>query len=287
MCKRLACITCYYNFYDCILQEQNLHNFICHMESFNIPVYGVELLLPGQISTTKQYDTWKQVNGTDKNILWQKEALLNIAESFVPSKYDAIAWIDADIKFDNNSWVEDTLTELEFCDFIQLFKHAFWLDIDGNVIQEASTVVNHNTETWEGHTGFAWGCKRETWKRIGGLYDRCFSGGGDKVMASIFTEKEIMLMYKINTYVGSNIEPFLEWYRGIRNVVTNNIEGSVYHAYHGDIRKRQYGSRKLYTHEIDGFKDIVKNQDGVLEWDINTPQLFTDHFKNYFKSRVD
>ena len=47
------------------------------------------------------------------SVLWQKESLLNIALSKLPSDCDKISWIDNDIIFLNDNWVSETSKLLE------------------------------------------------------------------------------------------------------------------------------------------------------------------------------
>jgi hypothetical protein len=285
--NQLAVITCFYNFYNCKLQEQNLHRFIKHINSFNIPVYGVELILPGQAAATINYKNWKQITVTESNIMWQKEVLLNLAEKEVPEEYTVIAWLDADIQIENKKWVDDFYFQLEFCDFVQLFDEAYWLDADNEIERSATTVVNHDPDTWSGHPGFAWGCKRSTWREIGGLYERCFSGGGDRVTAAVFTNKERVLYHKLNQYIGSNNVPFFTWYGKLKNCVAGNIKGNVYHEFHGSSAGRQYKTRKKYTPIINGYTDILKSENGILTWRPGMSSVVIDHFKDYFINRQD
>ena len=285
MVNNIACITCFYNFYNCSLQECNLHSFIQHMSEFNVPVYGVELVLPNQTPATTCYPNWRQVVGEDDSILWQKEALLNLAEKIVPEEYTVLAWVDADIQFENKKWVDDLYTQLEFCDFVQLFTQAHWLDADNNIDQTLPTVINYNPTVWAGHPGFAWSCTRKTWRQIGGLYERCISGGGDRVIAAAITEKMGFIYKKLNKYIGSDQSFFIEWCSHVRGRISSNIPGDVYHKFHGTASNRQYDTRKKYTPSIDAFKDVVKDKDGVLRWNSNVSDEIKQHFKYYFLKR--
>ena len=127
--SNLACVTCHFNFSNFQRPIENLHNFLKNMEEINLPVYGVELVLPDQEIQTKLLPNWINITiDPEKNILWQKEALLNKAETLVPDHYENIAWIDADIFIDDELWVEKTIKELETHDVIHLFQSALLLD---------------------------------------------------------------------------------------------------------------------------------------------------------------
>src|SRR5580698_4618293 len=104
----LALITCHFNFVGYNRPRQNLHRFMLQMRSFGYPLYGVEAYLPEQEPFTRGWKGWKQIKIGNDQILFQKEALLNVAETLVPAEYDKIAWVDADIWFENLKWFEMT-----------------------------------------------------------------------------------------------------------------------------------------------------------------------------------
>lgn len=291
--SKLAVITCHFNFSDFNNPINNLHQFIGKMTSDNVPVFGVELLLPSQQSQTLRYKNWVQILvDPNKNIFWQKECLLNIAEKLVPDEYDLIAWIDSDIFFDNKNWVEMSINQLKTNDIIQLFEQAYWLDKDGTPFMEKPSIgsfqeKNHpKIELWDKkpyHTGFAWAMTRAQWKKSNGLYPYCVLGGGDNVMSHIFKKYELNPNCRFN--LGGNLIEFEKWVKSLGSPSIGFINGNVYHIYHGDRNDRQYTSRNKFTRNMDIFKSIRLNKDGILEWYKEPDVLIFNHIEKYFKNR--
>ena len=65
-----------------------------------------------------------QLRVANNCVLWQKEALLNVGLKNLPKDCDKIAWIDCDILFKNDHWIEDTCDLLEKYVVVQPFSHA-------------------------------------------------------------------------------------------------------------------------------------------------------------------
>ena len=132
----LAVITCHYNWYNYNRPKYNLNRFLRQMEAMSIPVYGAEASLDGDF-VTKDNNNWVHVKVKECNICWQKEALLNLAETIVPKQYTKIAWIDHDLFFTNLNWYNDTSKALDEFNLVQLFEDAYLTDIKGNVERHA------------------------------------------------------------------------------------------------------------------------------------------------------
>jgi len=60
--------------------------------------------------------------------LWHKERLLNLAFARLPRECAKLAWLDADIVFDNPNWAVETSRLLDRHAFVQPFEHpcASW-----------------------------------------------------------------------------------------------------------------------------------------------------------------
>jgi hypothetical protein len=80
----LAVVSCFYHFAPFERPVANMHRFIRRMEDFGVPVFGVEAFLPGKPKHTADYANWTQIEVCpETQVLWQKEALLNLAEKLV------------------------------------------------------------------------------------------------------------------------------------------------------------------------------------------------------------
>jgi hypothetical protein len=291
--SKLAVITCHFNFNNFNNPINNLHQFMEKMTSDNVPVFGVELLLPNQMSQTLRYNNWVQISvDFNKNLFWQKECLLNIAEKLVPDEYDMIAWVDSDIIFDNPNWAEMTIIELQINDIVQLFEFAHWMNKEGIVFMEKPSIgsfqeKNHpKIEIWDKkpyHTGFAWAMTRTQWKKSNGLYPYCILGGGDNVMSHVFKNYGLNPNCRFN--LGGNLIEFEKWNKLIDSPSVGFVKGNVYHAYHGDRDNRQYTSRNKFTRNMDIFKSIKVNDEGILEWYQEPDMLIFNYIKDYFNNR--
>jgi hypothetical protein len=280
--SNLACITCHYNYNNFQLPKNNLHAFLERMENHKISVYGVELILPNQKPETENLPNWRQIKiNPQLNIMWQKEAILNLAEKLVPNYYENIAWVDADIIFLNKNWANDTVINLQKYDIIQLYEKAHRLNIDGEIMEESDSIVKNNES---GTSGFAWAMKRSLWKKINGLYDRCIAGGGDLVMANIFLN---IKSKRMNFKIGNNLELIEQWRLGLKNSKVGYLPNIIYHEYHGSIENRQYVSRNALTRHMDLCNDIKKNNEGIFQWNKSVEFPVIYNMMKYFLNRKE
>ncbi|MBM4317211.1 MAG: hypothetical protein FJ116_06995, partial [Deltaproteobacteria bacterium] len=96
----LGIITCVFNPTNSRKIRDNYAQF---RKNLNHPILTVELAFNDQPFFIEDAI---QIRGTNENLMWQKERLLNIALESLPEQIDKIAWLDADIIFKNNSWAE-------------------------------------------------------------------------------------------------------------------------------------------------------------------------------------
>src|SRR3954452_243748 len=82
-----------------------------------------------------------------RNLLWQKERLLNIGIAPLPADCEGVVWLDADVLFENDGWVEQTARLLDDHAAVQPFDTACWLDPDEGVSMTqrgiAATLADH------------------------------------------------------------------------------------------------------------------------------------------------
>ena len=69
-----------------------------------------------------------QLRGRD--ILWQKERLLNVALASLPAHCTKVAWLNSDIVFENGDWVKKAQRGLDKVPLLQPFSHAHYLPED-------------------------------------------------------------------------------------------------------------------------------------------------------------
>jgi len=68
--------------------------------------------------------------------LWIKENLINIAISRLPTDWEYVAWVDADVQFARPDWVAETVHQLQHYMFIQMFSDAYDLSPGYRVMEK-------------------------------------------------------------------------------------------------------------------------------------------------------
>src|SRR5262249_31410323 len=125
-----------------------------------------------------------RVRGRD--VMWQKERLLNAALPHLPPECVAVAWLDGDVLFQREDWALQTRSLLERVPLVQPFDQAIRLPRGVLVYDGVGDVYDGFAATYarqpqrllrgdfaaHGHTGFAWAARRELVERHG-LYDAC------------------------------------------------------------------------------------------------------------------
>ena len=242
----LALITSHFNFANYERPRQNLWRFNLQMRSFGYPLYGVEAYLPDQEPFTEGWENWKQVMVDVDQIMFQKEALLNLAETIVPSEYDKIAWLDADIWFQNMKWYETADKLLDEYKVIQLFDLCYLSSRDGKPASIWHSITAHPQK---GHPGLAWAAKRGFWRECGGLYNAIL-GGGDRLAAlAVMGRTDIR-----EGSVGVDNKEFRCWQKRVSawaDMKYSTLPGILYHEWHGDEKNRRYESRFQIIKDVD------------------------------------
>lgn len=209
------------------------------------------------------------------SLLWHKETLLNKIVRDLPPEFKYVFWVDADVLFTNLNWLRDGVKALQtYANIIQPFEYCVHLkrnqiepdfDLDrhrinvGNalrhpqlwrsfaaVYETARCCDSHRKLAQEynydkhGHTGFAWGARREVLENCP-LYEKCFVGGGDHIIAHAAAGQ--IPHTCIRAAFADNIESVEAWSRKFFSQVNGHIgyvPGDLYHIWHGDIKARNY-----------------------------------------------
>jgi hypothetical protein len=227
-----------------------------------------------------------------RDIMWQKERLLNVALSRLPSQCSKVAWLDCDILFANPEWAVQASRMLDSYRVVQLFdkairlpqQHSFfsgegdvWTSF-ASVYQDSPNQLLRGDFANHGHSGFAWAARRDVLHEHG-LYDACISGSGDHMMAHAFCgDWESPCIDRILGDNNPHREHFTDWcrrvYRNVRASV-GCVTGTLLHLWHGDIDNRRYvmRNRELAALDFDPYQDIQINTAGCWDWATNKPPL--------------
>jgi len=272
--------------------------FIARMENDepNVVLYVVELAYGSQrfIITDKKNKRHLQLRC--ETPVWHKENMINLGiRKLLPSNWKAVAWIDADVEFENLTWATDTLKILNGSkDIVQLFSHC----VDMNPIGEAMKVfaswgyqymkkLPYSVGTlnyW--HPGYAWACTRKAYEKMGGLYDKSILGSSDNIMALCHLQncKETGLNPENSQDYKDSVE---EYKTKLKNMRVGYVPGMIRHYYHGSKANRKYGDRWkiLVKYQYSPDQHITYDSNGILVPTEACPPELLQEIWNYFSER--
>ena len=269
-------------FIDRIEKEKNI---ICYLVEL---VYGEQEFVLTQ-STNKRH---LQLRGDIP--LWHKENMINLGVKYLlPPDWKAFAWIDADIEFDNPHWASDALKILNNgCDFIQLFTHAIDMDYNKQIMNlftgfgyQYSKTFKKGTEKNYWHPGFAWACNRDTYDKLGGIFEMSILGSGDNIMCNSFIKRSVISLKPgmSNDYLDS-VSLLQEKMNGIK---LGYVPGTIMHYFHGKKVNRKYYEREdiLINHQYSPYKHMTYDDKGLIIPSKDCPPELLNDILDYFKNR--
>ncbi len=306
--QELWAITCYFN---PVGYRRRLKNYRIFRQRLAVPLVVVELsreekfqLEPGDA------DILVQIRSDE--VLWQKERLLNIAQKSVPKTCSKIAWLDCDVIFENDDWVERASQASDQFALVHFFHERHNLPPDmtpdqlgaENGSQPAISVVckmargeSTPEDFFEADAplkrrstaGLAWGSRREVLDSHG-IYDACILGSADR---AILCAALGQFDYAARALLMDNrrVEHFLGWAKPYYDTVAGrvgHIQGRLYHLWHGELQNRQYSSRQraLNKYSFDPFTDIALDEYGCWRWNSDKRELH-QFVRDYFESRKE
>lgn len=242
--------------------------------------------------------------------IWVKENALNLAIQRFPSDWKYVAWIDADIEFLRNDWMQETIHELQMHKVVQMWSTAVDLDSYGNVLSDkvSQSFMSKYAksgyvfpEKWikdpkkfgqyqaiEWHPGFAWAATREAINGMGLLMDRAVVGAGDRHMALALVG---MAEHSFHPQAPAAYKKYvLDWQERCQVHIRKNVgyvDGMIYHKFHGRKSLRNYYGRWqiINGNDYDPFYDLRTNYQGVLELDDYAKPKLRDQIRHYFSTR--
>jgi len=248
-----------------------------------------------------------QLRGNEKNIMWQKEALLNVGLKALPVDCDKVAWVDCDILFKNDLWIQETSKLLEEYVVVQPFSFVTQLpkgtlDMGKEEIKELEALpygfkkgqkdlgfAYHyiNTGILTGNTGFAWAMRKDIIKKHS-FYSKLLLGSSDFIMADLFCGffQENLRWYLVNDKIYSH---YIQWANEVHKDTQGSLrftQGDILHLWHGNLNDRMYLFRAkiLGSLRYDPSCDAQLSPDGLLEWASDKPDLH-QAVKEYFQFR--
>lgn len=232
--------------------------------------------------------------------LWHKENLLNLGIGRLPSDWQYVATVDADVAFARHDWVQETIQRLQHHPVVQMFctchdlgpNHETFASYDGFV---SSWIKNdrklgldayaHRKGNW--HPGYAWAYRREAIDQLGGLIDTAALGSGDRHMAyGLVGEMPQSIHPDLSRDYG---EQLMIWQARAERYIRRNVgyvPGTISHFWHGRKPDRRYNDRwKVLTDS--GYSpslDLKRDWQGVFQLTERSIPL-RDGIAQYFASR--
>lgn len=284
----LGIITCVFNPTN---SQRIRDNYIQFRKKLNHPIVTVELAFGDQPFFIKDSI---QIRGTDQNIMWQKERLLNIALESLNPKIDKVAWLDADIIFENENWFLETEKKLDKHKIVQPFEYVYERTTQAEPVNDGISfgkyMEDHDvTESWPQpwpRVGIAWAAQRSVLKK--GFFDRHVLGASDTYqLLSWLHLWDHEMIGRLNPYLRKE---FLLWAWDSATAVNKDIsyiKGNIQHLPHGTLANRKYYERDkiLVEQEFDPSIDITLDSNSIYRWNDGNKKDLQKRVKEYFESR--
>ena len=292
-------ITCYFN---PMRFRRRLLNYRRFRDRLKVPLVAVELAYgPDFELGQRDAEILVQLRG-GRDILWQKERLLNLALRALPGGCSKVAWIDCDVVFEADDWAERTCALLESTVLVQPFSHLHQMPRDwepgrepppdasllhsvpfliGSGMPVATCLGTTQSRLSPGH---AWAANRKLLEDHL-LYDACIIGGGDIAIARAAYgcfEPAIRRQHL-------NEKHYLAWARPFHAAVGGRVaclEGHLFHLWHGESEHRRYRERNdgLGRFQFDPVQDIAIDQNRAWRWNSDKREMH-EYVRDYFASR--
>ena len=300
----LGVVTSYYNPCGFRSRAENFERFVEPIRAAGIPLVIVEASFAGD--GAKLPAEHKSLRVEARDVLWHKERLLDLGTGWLPPHCTKVAWLDADVLFENEDWAVATSELLETAVVVQPFAEAVRLSRgaleprEGDDVFEsfAAVFVNrpeelaHGKFERHGHTGFAWAARRDLVARHG-LYDACIAGSGDHMMAHAFAgDAESRCISRMVGRGGRHLAHFRRWSRRLHEDMGARLSftpGRLLHLWHGSIENRRYALRNKELLELafDPKEDIRISDTGCLEWASDKPELHAWALRYFVERKED
>lgn len=226
--------------------------------------------------------------------LWHKENMINLGIKYLlPEDWKAVAWVDADIEFDNPNWALDALKILNNgYDCIQLFTNCFDLDYFNQIMNlftgfgyqyKSNFKKGIDKSYW--HPGFAWAINRTSYEKVGGIFEVGILGSGDNIMCHTAIKRAHSTL-KTGMAEGY-ISTIADYQDKFVDVKFGYVPGSIKHYFHGKKVNRKYLEREdiLIKHQYCPKTQMTYDEVGLIIPSKDCPQGLIDDVMQYFVNR--
>lgn len=289
--SRLWAVTSYFNPGGGKVRRRNFRAF---REALTVPLAAAELSFDGDFDLGDDAaEILVRRRGGD--VVWQKERLLNLALAALPAECDRVAWLDGDVLFADDGWVDGAHRSLDAAPLVQPFRLAHQLP-PGATAPAGPQDVEWSSIGWACHrelgreagrdapgkllpmpwTGYAWVARREILDGLG-FYDAMIAGSADAAMA-LAAVGEFDRVLRLFHMEGSRADHFLAWARPFHERVAGEVgwvDAELYHLWHGPLLGRRYVTRhrELARYAFDPRTDLAVDEEGLWKWSSEKPEL--------------
>jgi hypothetical protein len=299
MNKTLYVILPYFNFLKKKSFDKNLDLFLTNFKKYtNVQIVISEASSDGEFL---EVECFKHLKYQTSQILWYKENLINLAIKSLPEDWNYVAWIDRDVEFLEESWVEQTINSLNNFSIIQPWSNITFLDQDENpefsekirVSSVNFALNNFNFDIHFPHPGHAWAANRNFFNTVGFLYDKMIFGGADLIIFDCIFN--FLPKFKKNFCLSKQYYSISDKYRNcFKSIKVSFINQKIIHHFHGKIedrRKIQFKNEKINRDFI--YKELnlkedmfFYREDGLLQLKENFLYI-EEIFKQYLLQRAE
>lgn len=271
-----------------------------YIEESGAVLYTVEQRFRDREFEITAHDNPRHLQVVTESELWHKENLLNLLIQRLPSDWEYVAWIDADVVFARPDWVQETLHLLQHYQVIQMFSQAADLDPHYRLLHLINGVVygwRHGQPLQprygeKNHPGYAWACRRDAINHLGGLIDWAIVGSGDWHMAcALLGEVDSSFVFHPALYTECPVyvQWIVDWARRSQHHIRHNVgymDGILMHYWHGNKANRKYRDRWqiLTRNKFDPLRDLKRDWQGVWQLTDHNSKL-RDDLRAYFANR--
>ena len=289
----IAAITCYFNPQQSMSRRKCFANFSSQFPKIGMDLYTAEGSGSGnwEIRDNKFLSRFEL---DPESCLFAKENLLNLLTERLPDSIEYVLWIDCDVLLLASDYTQRLAGELSRHSFVQGFRQLTYIDQDGHhVTGWRNSIAKANIESGQNHAcprlaypGLAWAASRDTLHKVGGLYDRCVTGGGDVAFTiALYQDKEVPYT---KSWSGALIDAVLKYSDRFTDIGTAGfVESDGIHMYHGNLASRQYIKRNAILSQLDFNPDshLEYADNGTIKWTDMAPAQLKRGIKEYMLGR--
>lgn len=298
--KDLAAVCCYFNACHYKIKFSNYKIFRKGIVRTGIKLLTVELAFGDDPFELTGFSNVLQLRTGRKNIMWQKERLLNIGiKKLIEEGYQKIAWLDADVVFENDNWAKDLSKKLDRYPLVQVFRSFKRQKEKGKDDYSYSSASHYkNTKkitSKEAVPGLGWAAWSSILEKVP-LYDAAVVTTDNDVLnlygsfrdghsLTAIRERYDCFNHATFLYLFHYMKWAKKWSRLVNNQV-GYINQKVHALYHGTFKNRRHSERYVVYRQFhfDPARDIKIGKSGAWEWASDKPGLHKE-LREYFYSR--